>query len=422
MRSAAGRVRSTCLVAACLALLGLVVPAQAPAADAVANQLIVGFRAATSADRATAVVQAAGGRTTRVLRRIAAAVVRPQAGSSASTVRARLRRVREIRYVEPDFYLRASRVPDDPFYFRQYALQSGGNGISAPAAWDTRTGCSKVATLDSGAQNGHPDLKGNVWHNPDEIKGNGKDDDHNGWVDDYYGVNIPKGSGSGTDDDGHGTHVAGIIAGHGNNAAGVAGACWSASVMPIRFMDSHGRGSTSDAVTGLDYAIHEGAKVVNCSFGSSSKSSSLEDAVKSAKSKGVLLVVAAGNDGASIESKPEYPASYTEGNVLTVAATDATGALASFSNFGSKSVDLAAPGDSIYSTYPTSTYKYLSGTSMAAPLVAAAAAMLRKQDSSLSYSEIRSDLKASVDHVAALSGKTVTGGRLDLDRALQQAG
>jgi thermitase len=404
------------------ALLMLAIPAPAGAADAVKNQLIVGFRDRTPGDRAAALVDAAGGRVTRRLRRIGAAVVRPRAGDRTRDLRSRLRRLREVRYVEPDFFLRKSRAPDDPFYFRQYALQTGTGGISAPAAWDLRTSCSKVATLDSGAQNDHPDLKGNVWHNPGEIQGNGKDDDHNGWVDDFYGVNVPKGSGSGTDDDGHGTHVAGIIAGHGNNATGVAGACWSASVMPVRFMNSNGRGSTSDAVTGLDYAIHEGAKVVNCSFGSTSKSSALEDAVKSAKSKGVLLVVAAGNDGDSIESKPEYPASYTEGNILTVAATDASGALASFSNFGSKSVDLAAPGDSIYSTYPTSDYKYLSGTSMAAPLVAAAAAMLRSQDSELSYSDIRSVLKASVDPLAALAGKTVTGGLLDLDRALQQVG
>jgi thermitase len=131
-------------------------------------------------------------------------------------------------------------------------------------------------------------------------------------------------------------------------------------------------------------------------------------------------VVAAGNDGESIESHPEYPASYTEGNILTVAATDANSDLASFSNYGSNSVDLAAPGDQVYSTYPTSSYRYLSGTSMAAPFVAAAAAMLRKQDPDLSYSDLRSALKASVDPVAALAKKTVTGGRLNLAKALQR--
>jgi thermitase len=324
--------------------------------------------------------------------------------------------------VEPDFLVAKSATPDDPDYAKQWALQPTGFGIAAPSAWDRRTACSLVATLDTGAQYTHPDLTGNIWHNPHEVDGNNKDDDHNGWVDDYYGVNVQQGSGNAVDGDGHGTHVAGIIAGHGNNATGIAGACWTASVMPIRFMNSQGKGSTSDAVTGLDYAIHQHAKVVNCSFGSSSKSSALEDAVESAKSAGVLLVVAAGNNSQSIETSPEYPASYTQGNILTVAAIDDTGALASFSNYGSKSVDLAAPGDEIFSTYPTSKYKLLSGTSMAAPMVAATAAMLHAQDSHLTYSEIRSAIKASVVPDAALAGKTVTGGLLNLDGALRQAG
>jgi subtilisin family serine protease len=288
--------------------------------------------------------------------------------------------------------------------------------------WDHRTSCSLVAALDTGSQYNHPDLSSNIWHNPHEKAGNNVDDDHNGYVDDYYGVNIEKGRDSGSDGDGHGTHVAGIMAGHGDNAAGISGECWKAQVMPIRFMNDKGKGTTSDAISGIDYAIHEHAKVVNCSFGSSSKSSSLQDAVDSAQDAGVLLVVAAGNDGDSIDSTPEYPAAYTNGNILTVAATDSNGALASFSNYGAKSVDLAAPGDNIYSTYITSTYKYLSGTSMAAPLVAAAAAMLRAHDPDLTYKDLRSTLKASVDADSALQGKTVTGGRLDVNRALAQAG
>jgi subtilisin family serine protease len=402
--------------------LALAFPTAAPASDAVRNQLIVGFADTTSRARAAATVKAAGGRFVRRLDRIGAAVVRPRRGIRTRRLRARLARAQEVRYAEPDFYLRRTLVPDDPLYPQEYALDAGVSGIAAPRAWDRLTSCSLAATLDSGVQYSHPDLDGNIWHNPGEVQGNGKDDDGNGWVDDYYGVDVHKGSGSATDDLGHGTHVAGIIAAHGNNGIGVAGTCWSASVMPVRFMDAQGRGSTSDAVTGLDYAIHMGAKIVNCSFGSPSNSAALEDAVKSAKTKGVLLVVAAGNDSASIESAPTYPASYTQGNILTVAATAANDALASFSNFGAQSVDLAAPGDSIYSTFPTSDYKPLSGTSMAAPFVTAAAAMLLEQDSGLTYSEISSALKASVDPVPTLGGKTVTGGRLNLDRALLEVG
>jgi len=412
------------IVVSCLAVLVLVsASGRAGAADVVKGQLIVGFAAGTSHAAAKSVVEQAGARIERRLDRIGALVIRPRRGNASSGLREQLRHRRGVRYAESDYILgKSDAVPDDPFYTRQYALQSPGDGISAPQAWGVRTACSLVAALDTGTQYDHPDLKANIWHNKNEVKGNGKDDDHNGYVDDYYGFNAEKGSGSGADGDGHGTHVAGIIGAQANNATGVSGACWTAKVMPVRFMNDKGRGSTSDAIAGLDYAVHMNAKVVNCSFGSSSKSSALQDAVKSAKAAGVLLVVAAGNDGENIESKPQYPAAYTDGNILTVAASTATGTLASFSNFGAKSVDLAAPGDQIYSTYPTSGYKYLSGTSMAAPLFAAAAAMLRAQDSKRTYSEIRSILKNTVDPDPALAGKTVTGGRLDLARALATAG
>jgi thermitase len=392
---------------------------KADAQNAVSGQVIVGFSARTTAQQMHAIVERAGGAIKRRLGAVDAAAVRPRRGRAVAALRAALRRVRAVRYVEPDFILRASRLPDDPLYFRQYALASAATGaIAAPQAWDSRTSCSKVATLDSGLQYSHPDLAANVWHNPHEIKDNGKDDDHNGFVDDYYGVDVRKGSGSGGDDDGHGTHVAGIIGGHGNNGTGVAGTCWSTSIMSVRFMDSKGRGSTSDAVAGLQYAVHQGAKIVNCSFGASSKSSALQDAIEYAKEKDVLLVVAAGNDGESLESHPEYPASYTDGNIVTVAATTATDALADFSAYGATSVDLAAPGEGIFSTYPTSSYRYLDGTSMAAPFVTAAAAMLRAKDPSLTYERLRSALLASVDVLPSLQGRTVTGGRLNLARAL----
>ena len=400
----------------------LTLAAPALAAEAVRGQIVVGFHSGTTHARAAALVQDAGGRVARRLDRIGAVVVRPRSGSDTSALRKRLRRLSAVRYAEPDFILAKSVTPDDPSYNVQYALGSSANGISAPSAWDHRTSCSLVAELDTGVQYNHPDLTGNVWHNPHEIAGNNVDDDHNGYVDDYYGVNIQEGRDSGSDGDGHGTHVAGIMAGHGNNGTGISGECWSAQVMPIRFMNDQGKGSTSDAIAGIDYAIHEHAKIVNCSFGSSASSSALQDAVKSAENAGVLLVVAAGNNSQSVDSTPEYPAAYTNGNILTVAATDSAGNLASFSNYGAKSVDLGAPGDNIYSTSLTSTYKYLSGTSMAAPMVSAAAAMLHADDSNLTYSQIRSTLKASVDPDPALQGKTVAGGRLDVNHALAQAG
>jgi subtilisin family serine protease len=281
-----------------------------------------------------------------------------------------------------------------------------------------KTSCSKVAVLDSGVDKDHPDLKPNLWVNSGEKSGNGKDDDKNGYVDDYYGVDIVDGKGSGIDDNGHGTHVAGGVAAVGNNGLGVSGVCWKSSVVSVKFLDSRGRGGTSSAVEAIDYAVKEGAKIINCSFGSSSKSSALQDAVQYAKDKGALLVVAAGNDGDNLEKTPAYPASYTDGNILTVAATTRTDELADFSNYGSKSVDVAAPGDAILQTTRGGGYGNKSGTSMAAPIVAGAAALLRQADSKATYGDLRTALREYADKPPALAGKVLYGGRLNVELAL----
>jgi thermitase len=405
------------LVGALVALC--VVAGTAQAATAVPGRLLVGFKPHAETQRQ---VEAAGGRLTKRLAHIRGGVVRARSRVKLAVLERRLRASGAVRYVEPDFYLQASKTPDDPLFANEYSLASSGPGyVNVQSAWDSRTNCSKVAILDTGIQYNHPDISANLWHNPHEIQSNGKDDDKNGWVDDYYGVNLVKGKASGVDDDGHGTHVSGIVAGRGNNANGISGLCWSGSLMAVKFMDENGRGSTSDAIDGIDYAIHEGARIVNCSFGSSKKSSALNDEVNYAKSKNTLLVVAAGNNGQNIDSKPIYPASFTQGNILTVAATTASGALASFSNYGKKAVDLGAPGSNIFSTYLGSTYKTLSGTSMAAPLVSATAAMLRAKDSNLTYTQIKDALRDHTQPLASLSGKTVSGGLLSVATALSSA-
>jgi subtilisin family serine protease len=408
--------------AGCLAVLALCMGATPAAAgsDAVSGQLIVGFDKGVSSQRGEALVERLGGRVDRRLARIRASVVRPQARNlGVATLIKRLAKARGVAYAEPDFYLNQSVTPNDPLWPTQYAMAPTGAGaIQAPAAWDASTRCSTVAVLDTGTQSNHPDLQPNVWHNPHEIDDNNKDDDKNGYVDDYFGVNLVAGKGSGEDDEGHGTHVSGIVAGHGNNADGVAGLCWSAAVMPVKFMNSQGKGSTSAAIDGIDYAIGEGAKIINCSFGSSSKSSALQDAVDNAEDKGVLMVIAAGNNGQSIDSKPEYPAAFTNGNIITVAAVTQSGSLASFSNFGAKLVDLGAPGDNIVSTYPPSTYKVLSGTSMATPMVSAAAAMIRHKNTSLTYKQIRSAILSHTTPDGSLSGKVVHPGVLNVAAAL----
>jgi subtilisin family serine protease len=411
-------------LAALTSALATAALAGAPAAaatDAVPGQLVAGFKDGVPASVQKQLIERAGGRVVRRLAHIDGSVVRVRThGLALSVLRRRLGDARQVRYAEPDYYLQQSTdPPNDPDYVEQYALAPAGAGsVGAPVAWNARTSCAKVAVLDTGTQYDHPDLTGRVWHNSHEKDGNNKDDDKNGYVDDYYGVDLVAGKGSGIDDEGHGTHVSGIIAAHGNNATGVAGLCWSGSIVPVKFMNSRGKGSSSDAATGIDYAVRSGAKIVNGSFGSSSKSSALEDAIDYAQSKGVLLVFAAGNDSTDNDSAPEYPAAFTNSNIITVAAITATGALASFSNFGAKSVDLGAPGDQILSTYLGSKYKVLSGTSMASPIVAAAAAMLRSQDPDLTYKDLRSAILSHTRPDAGLNGKVAHPGVLDIGAAL----
>ncbi|HEX5911377.1 MAG TPA: S8 family peptidase [Thermoleophilaceae bacterium] len=408
-----------------LAAVGAALSAPAPAGAA--ERVLVGFDKGVSKERQGKIVGELGG---RIEKRFAAVrggrlvAVNARGGRRLDAVRKVLRKADGVTYAEPDFTLStaATRTPNDPDYPFQYAVANSATGaISAPEAWGTRTSCSTVAVLDTGIDTDHPDLAPNIYKSSDKPN-NGKDDDKNGYVDDTYGLNVIKGKGSGEDDNGHGSHVSGIIGGRGNNGTGVSGICWSTKLMAVKFMNSKGKGSTSDAIDGIQYAAKKGAKVINCSFGSSSKSSALHDAVDYAQSKGSLLVVAAGNDGDNIDKKPEYPASYTDSNILTVAATTSTDTLASFSNYGSTAVDVAAPGNQILSTYLGGGYKLLSGTSMASPYAAGTAAMLRKQESGATYSDLRYAIRHKVDTPPALKGKVAYNGRLNAQRALAAIG
>jgi thermitase len=336
-----------------IALVALPAGAHA-AAPAVPGQLLVGFKSGVSSSRQDDVLSAVQGRLAKRFKFVRGGrltLVKPRSGKATDALLKRLKANPDVAYAEPDFYLNASVTPNDPFYFRDWAVNDtpGGHDISAPEAWNTRTSCTKVAVLDTGVDTDHPDLQGNIYKSPD-VPNNNKDDDKNGYVDDTYGWNVITGKGSGEDDNGHGTHVSGIIAGRGNNGVGVAGICWSATIVAVKFMNSQGKGSTSDAIDGMEYASKKGAKIINASFGCASSSSSLKDAVGYVQDHGGLLVVAAGNDSENIDKDPEYPAAYSNSNILTVAASTDTDTLASFSNYGSTNVDVAAPGDDIYST------------------------------------------------------------------------
>jgi subtilisin family serine protease len=314
----------------------------------------------------------------------------------------------------------APLVPNDPRFGEQW-FHVGKVGLQSPDAWATRTSCGTVAILDTGADLEHPDLVQNLWRNPREIPGNGRDDDRNGYVDDVHGVDIRTG-GAPIDTNGHGTHVAGLVGARGNNAVGVTGVCWSARLMIVKFMSVPGRGRATDAAKAIRYAVNKGARVINASFVSTREDKRLKNAIAFARKKGTLVVVAAGNDGKNIDRVPVYPASWPDPNLVVAAATTSTGGLASFSNWGKTAVDVAAPGDDILSTYLSQGYQTLDGTSMAAPIVAAIAAMVRQQNSRLNYKRVKEVVSRRADRSSALRGRTVYSGRANLRRALASAG
>ncbi len=335
-----------------------------------------------------------------------------------------------VEYAEPDYTVTATLIPNDTSFATQQwdfnnTGQSGGRpdaDIDAPEAWDvtTGTGATTVAVIDTGIDYNHPDLAANIWTNPGEIPGNGIDDDHNGYIDDVHGYDFVNNDGDPMDDHSHGTHCAGTIGAVGNNGVGVAGIDWNVKIMAVKFLNATGTGSIGNAILALNYAVMMGAKVSNNSWGGTGFSASLQNAITSARSSGHIFVAAAGNNATNNDTTPFYPASYTSDNVVAVAATDRTDAMASFSNYGATSVDLAAPGYSIYSTIPVSmgSYAYKSGTSMAAPHVTGAVALVSDLHPGWTYSQVIHQIFSSVDPLTSLTGKVATGGRLNISGAL----
>jgi subtilisin family serine protease len=222
------------------------------------------------------------------------------------------------------------------------------------------------------------------------------------------------------DDAGHGTHISGIIGARGNNSVGIVGLCWSVQIMPVKAM-SRMWGTTSDVVSALNYAIDNHADIINASFSGKRDSRTMREAIRAAESEGIVVAAAAGNDTNDNDIVPYYPASYGFSNVIAIAATTRNDTLANYSNFGGNSVDLAAPGEEVYSTLPGDQYGVMSGTSMAAPHVAGAAALLLSQNPSLTPDQIRTLVMAGVDPVANLATMVESGGRLNVRTSLDLA-
>ena len=331
-----------------------------------------------------------------------------------------------VEYAQIDGIVTANNFPNDPYFEKLWGLnnegQTGGTydaDIDMLKAWDKTTGSKKVivAVIDTGVNYNHADLKSNMWINRKEIPNNGIDDDHNGYIDDYRGWDFVNNDNNPMDDHNHGTHCSGTIGAIGDNGVGVTGVNWKVSIMPLKFLDSCGIGTDSNAIKAILYSAKMGAKISSNSWGGSTYNKALYDAIKYFRSKGGLFVAAAGNKGRNNDKKPSYPASYNLDNIISVAATDHNDKLASFSNYGVKSVDLAAPGVKILSTVIHG-YKYFDGTSMATPHVAGVAALVKSIYPHDSYTQLKNRLLKSVDKLDSLKGKVLTGGRLNATRAL----
>ncbi|MBK8039541.1 MAG: S8 family serine peptidase [Verrucomicrobiaceae bacterium] len=334
------------------------------------------------------------------------------------------------RYAEPDYIVHASVLPNDTSFTELWGLhntgQAGGTAdadIDAPEAWDLQTGSRSVAVgvIDTGIDHSHPDLAANMWVNPGEIAGNGLDDDGNGYVDDTRGWDFVNNDNNPMDDNQHGTHCAGTIGAAGNDGSGVAGVNWQVSLVGLKFLSGSGSGTTSDAVEAVAYATDLGVDLTSNSWGGGGFSQALKDVIDEANAEGILFVAAAGNAASDTDTSVNYPSGYSSENILAVASTTQADELSGFSNYGAASVDLGAPGSDIYSTVPGGGYGTLSGTSMATPHVAGACALLKAHRSTLTASEIKGLLMQSVDTLPALSGKCVSGGRLNVHKALLAA-
>ncbi|TMP76028.1 S8 family serine peptidase [Pseudoalteromonas sp. S1608] len=356
-------------------------------------------------------------------------------GMSAKEAIERLKSHQAIEYVEPDYRVSIANATNDPRFEDLWGLnnegQTGGTvdaDIDAPEAWSISTGSRDVVVgvIDTGVDYSHPDLAANAWVNSGEIAGDGIDNDGNGYIDDVHGINAITDAGDPMDDEGHGTHVSGTIGASGNNGVGIVGVNHDVSIVGCKFLAADGTGSTSGAIKCIDYMVglkNSGVnlRVLNNSWGGGGYSQALADAITASEQADILFVAAAGNDAVDNDVNPHYPSNYENDNVLSIASTDSRDNMSGFSQWGLTSVDMGAPGSAILSTIPGGGYASYSGTSMATPHVAGAAALVLSVNPDLTTLELKELLMSSGDANAALNGKTVAGTRLNVNQALIDA-
>jgi subtilisin family serine protease len=411
----------------------------------VPNEMLVKFKAGVSETQKAAVLEKVNGKVSeKILTKVMEnagdkeGILLISIPIQAMEAISRVKGLPEVEYAEPNFIYEHTADSNDPYYTNGSLWGMYGSttsltnkfGSGAGTAWaNNKTGSSTVyiGIIDEGYMYTHEDLGKNAGTNPGEIPDDGIDNDKNGYVDDVYGWDFDGNNNTvfdGVDDD-HGTHVAGTIGAVGGNGIGVAGVVWNVKLLGAKFLGRRG-GTTANAIKAVDYftALRlAGVNIVatNNSWGGGGFSQGLYDAIESANKAGILFIAAAGNSAVNNDTKPHFPSSYTNSNIIAVASIEKTGAISSFSNYGATSVDLGAPGGAITSTLPKSSkgkivsgYGSYSGTSMATPHVTGAVALYASINSGKTAEQIKEAILDSSTPTASLAGKCVTGGRLDV--------
>ncbi|MES2962501.1 MAG: S8 family serine peptidase [Bdellovibrionota bacterium] len=360
-----------------------------------------------------------------------------KAGESVDQAIADLQADPDVEYAEPNYIFdKQSAGPEGEAVAMSDVQVSAAESSSAftqtsapiqlTNAWAQGTsglGTPVVAVIDTGLDLAHSVFTGSnaIWSNTDEIAGNGVDDDNNGYIDDTVGWNFVANTNSPQDDDGHGTHVSGIVLGATQDITAVTLAQAKIKIMPLKFLDAHGSGSTADAVKAIYYGVNNGATVLSNSWGGGGFSNSLLTAIAYAYDKKVIFLAAAGNASSNNDAAPTYPANYSVPNIVSVAATSDIDGFASFSNYGKTSVHVGSPGVSIWSTLPGNMYGRQSGTSMATPFVSGLAALMVRENPSMSAYQVKNLIFGSSQVISSLTNRTTTQARINAYNAMVSA-
>ncbi|HMQ05383.1 MAG TPA: S8 family serine peptidase [Pyrinomonadaceae bacterium] len=419
--------KASSLVFSLLLVLSGTVLGQERFPSSVKNEVLIKFRTALNDSAAREFVRKQKGELLEKLGDTGWQRVRLPANLSVTSAVDRFGWSQDVEAVQPNFYYRLLATPNDPHFGSLWGMTR----ISAPGAWDLNTGSESVvvANIDTGIKYDHEDLSANMWKNSGEIPGNGIDDDGNGFVDDYYGYDFFFNDPDPMDEHGHGTHTAGTLGAVGNNGVGVVGVNWNVRIMAIKIYDSTGYGTTSSMlINAYNYVrmMKErgvNIKVTNNSYGGCDEACGFDQATKDAIDAlgraGILQVFAAGNNGANSDINPLYPAAYNSPWIVSVANSNTIDDRNTTSNYGPLSVDLASPGTGILSTWLSpGNYATFSGTSMAAPHVAGAVALIAAHHPTLSAASIKATVLNTVDPLAQWTGVVRSGGRLNVAQAI----